>query len=144
MTVTAILFCVVLTLCACGKKDKKISVKEKTVYYSDSDFEQAKAVINAEMELDFSDCVLDELEYMGDNYSVAFQNIADDMGCDEVMVIRSTFHSKNVDYSLPEKGDESTVSGNESTPDGVWDNWRWIMVRKLGGEWMIGQCGPIE
>ena len=142
LTVTAILFCVVLTLCACGKK---MTAEEKdSVYYEKDDFEQVKEVIEKQIDADYGKSVIDELYYMGDNYSIAFQYIADALGCDEVMVFNCTFHSKGVDYKLAEKNASSPWDSSETVPSGVYRNWRWVMIRKLGGEWKVGQCGPMD
>ena len=67
-------------------------------------------------------CTLDTITYAGDDVSVAYADWAERYECDQTLVLVSSFSTNG--------NPEEPLEKNET-----YDNYKWILVRKDGGNW---------
>ena len=89
--------------------------------YSADDINAAITVIEEEFAANWDRCTLKEIGYAGDKVVKKNKSYKDDYKADEVMVLLSSFDVGESDGSLE--------------PGSSYDEWKWILVRKDGGEW---------
>lgn len=113
----------VLSLAGCAGRTNDVEITEWTPSQMYTD-EEIKAAID-EVCTDFrhwKDCTLDTITYAGDDVSAAHIDWAARNGCDESLVLVSSFTTG----SKPEESME---------PNETYTGWKWILVRKEGGDW---------
>ena len=71
----------------------------------------------------FDGCKLRELQYIGDEKNNDYLDFATRNGAEEVLVFTSTF-------DVDESGGDGSLNPNDT-----YKNWKWILVRRSGGEW---------
>lgn len=120
----------VLLSAGCGMKNRggdidnvQISYEESSEIYSDDDIDAAYKTILDYFSSEFEGCALTKLYYPGDTYTDEFNELAEQYGADEAIIIMSSF---DVDSS----GGDGSLN-----PDSTYDNWQWILTRNTGGEW---------
>lgn len=101
----------------------QISDENSSEIYSDNDIEAAYQTVKDYFSQEFKGCTLTKLYYPGDTYVDEFGKGEEHFGADEIIVILSSF---DVDSS---GGDGSF------NPNTTYDNWNWILVRNINGEW---------
>lgn len=115
----------VLGLTACGGNVKKAQVTNFTSeVYSNDEIQDAIDVTMDYFKKKFSGCTLTEITYYGDDKLSDFQEFAQRNNADEVIVLVSSFDVG------PSGGDGSL------NPNDTYKNWKWILVRNEGGEWV--------
>ena len=115
-----------LTLSACVKngdaKDVKIN-QVSSELYSQEEITDAVNVTIDYFEKEFEGCTLKEIEYIGDEDNISYQDWADKNNAEDVIVFVSTF---DVDSS----GGDGSLNSNYT-----YENWKWILARKADGKW---------
>ncbi len=115
-----------LTLSACTKtgdaKDVKIN-QVSSKLYSQEEIADAVNVAIDYFEKEFEGCTIKEIEYIGDEENVGYQDFADRNNSQDVIVFVSTF---DVDSS----GGDGSLNSNYT-----YENWKWILARNADGKW---------
>lgn len=121
---TVLCILLVFYLGACTKDTDEIKTHDvSSEMYTKEDIRAAIDVIKNEFEHGWSGCTLTEIYYAGDDSSKGHQDWADRNGADEVLVLLSSF---DVDAS----GGDGSLNA-----DSTYSNWKWILVRTIGGAW---------
>ena len=115
----------VLGLTACSGNVKKAQVANfSSEVYSTEEIQDAIDVTMDYFKKKFSGCTLTEITYYGDDKLPDYQEFARRNNADEVIVLVSSFDVG------PSGGDGSL------NPNDTYRNWKWILVRNDGGEWV--------
>ena len=115
----------VFSLVACGGNVKDVKTTDcLSEIYSDAEIESAIDVAINYFKKNFEGCTLTEISYLGDDKLNDWQEFAERNHADDVIVLVSTFQ---VDAS----GGDGSLN-----PNSTYSNWKWILVRTDGGEWM--------
>ena len=115
----------VLGLTACSGNVKKAQVTSfSSEVYSTEEIQDAIDVTMDYFKKKFSGCTLTEITYYGDDKLSDYQDFAQRNNADEVIVLVSSFDVG------PSGGDGSL------NPNDTYRNWKWILVRNDGGEWL--------
>ena len=99
-------------------------VKTHSEYYSDREINAAIFAARLYFALEFRDCKLIEIDYAGDESIDAAKEWAKDANASEAIILVSSFRS----------GSDWQSTGLE--PDKIYQDWQWIMVKRLGFLWM--------
>ena len=123
---TGLLLCIAIFSCtACGGGD----IDEVGILEVESEIYTAAEIgdgINVTLEYfkkNFDGCTLRELQYIGDEKNNDYLDFATRNGAEEVLVLTSTF-------DVDESGGDGSLNPNDT-----YKNWKWILVRRSGGEW---------
>ena len=120
-----------MSLCACSSdKDNVWTTEVSSTLYSQQDISDAIDVVKSDFKQNNSGFTLEKLYYAGDETSQSYQEWADRNNADEVLVLRSAFHT-----------DSGGGSDKSFEPDTEYTDWNWILVRKDGGKWEIADQG---
>ena len=120
----AMVFCIMLMLQACGGDVRNVEViPHGSDIYSSEDIDDAIDTVKKYFKREFAGCTLTEIEYAGDGEAERFDEITDQFGGDEAIVLISSF---DVDGS----GGDGSLE-----PDSTYTYWEWLLVRDEGGEW---------
>lgn len=97
--------------------------------YTESDISYASQTVMDDFSREFTGCTLTRLAYAGDDRKSEYQELADQYGADQAIVLLSSF--------------EVGPSGGEGNlnPDSTYDNYSWILVRDAGGSWQLADHG---
>lgn len=116
-----------MSLCACSSdKDNVWTTEVSSALYSQQDISDAIDVVKSDFKQNNSGFTLEKLYYAGDETSQSYQEWADRNNADEVLVLRSAFHT-----------DSDGGSDKSFEPDTEYTDWNWILVRNDGGKWEI-------
>ena len=99
-------------------------IKTHSGHYSDREINAAIFAARLYFALEFRDCKLIEIDYAGDESLDAAREWAKDADASEAIILISSFRS----------GSDWQSTGLE--PDKIYQDWRWIMVKRLGFLWM--------
>lgn len=127
-----ILLCLVAAfLCGCGGGDTS-EVRMLTGasdLFAQGEIEDAMDVAMDHFRKEFYGCTMTKIEYDESKSEAAAIEWARQYGADEAIVLYSSF---DVDAS---GGDGSF------NPNSTYDNWKWILTRDDGGEWVLRTWG---
>lgn len=111
-------------LTACGGDVGEVGILEvDSEIYTSADLESGVNAVLDYFKKNFDGCKLRELQYIGDEENGDYLDFATRNGADEVLVFTSTF-------DVDESGGDGSLNPNDT-----YRNWKWILVRKSGGEW---------
>ena len=119
------LITLLLTLCACGGDISNVNItlpSDSSLYSTDEIKDAIDAAIDY-FKKEFDGCTLTEISYAGDETSADFEEWAQRIDGDEVIVLVSSF---NVDAS----GGDGSLN-----PNSTYTKWMWIMTRQEGEKW---------
>ena len=129
--IVAMAVIMIISLCACSSdKDNVWTTEVSSTLYSQQDISGAIDVVKSDFKQNNSDFILEKLYYAGDETSQSYQEWADRNNADEVLVLRSAFHT-----------DSDGGSDKSFEPDTEYTDWNWILVRNDGGKWAIADQG---
>lgn len=120
-----ILCLMLLGLTACGGGDVgEVGILEvESELYTSAEIADGINVTLEYFKKNFDGCKLRELQYIGDEKNNDYLDFAARNGADEVLVFTSTF-------DVDESGGDGSLNPNDT-----YKNWKWILVRRSGGEW---------
>ena len=96
--------------------------------YSEQDIKSAIIVVTEHFRKNFSDCVLNEISYAGDDKIERELSMLLEYKANDVIVLTSCF--------------EAGVYADPSFyPDDVYEDWNWTLVRKKGENWQLVNFG---
>lgn len=123
LTAIILIMTVVFGLAGCAGNADKVEFIEWTPseVYTDEEIKDAIDVVCKDFR-HWKDCTLDTITYAGDDVSMDYIDWADRNGCDQSLVLVSSFSTGN--------NPEQTLEANET-----YSNYKWILVRKDGGSW---------
>ena len=103
-------------------KDAQTIETESEVY---SDFEINNAIFSAKLyfALNFNNCKLIDIGYAGDESISAAESWANDSFADKAIILTSSFETDD-------KGGDGSLM-----PNYTYNNWEWIMIKRLGFLW---------
>ena len=93
--------------------------------YSQEEITDAINVVKQEMNMNWKGCDLQEIYYAGDETSKDCLDWATRNDADESLVLLSTFY----------------VGDGSLEPDSMYENWMWILVRSIDGQWKCVDWG---
>ena len=115
----------IFCMTACGGNVKEAQIPEySSEVYTGKEIQDAIDVTMDYFKKKFSGCTLTEITYYGDDKLPDYQEFAQRNNADEVIVLVSSFDVG------PSGGDGSL------NPNDTYRNWKWILVRSDGGEWV--------
>ena len=100
------------------------TIKCESEYYSDYEINAAIFAAKLCFAMECSDCELIEIGYAGDESLDAAREWAKDANASKAIILVSSFRS----------GSDWQSTGLE--PDKIYQDWQWIMVKRLGFLWM--------
>ncbi|MCI6639516.1 MAG: hypothetical protein MSH10_01800 [Pygmaiobacter massiliensis] len=115
--------CVLFGFAGCTSNTDKMEVLEWTPseIYTDEEIHSAIDVVCSDFR-HWKGCKLDTITYAGDDVSIAHIDWATRYHFDQALVLVSSFSTNN--------NPEEPLEKNET-----YDNYKWILIRKDGGEW---------
>ena len=124
--ILCIVFALVLTLSltACGGDVSEVGILEvESEIYTFAEIGDGIDEVLDYFKKSFDGCTLRELQYIGDEKNRDYRDFALRNGADEMLVFTSTF-------DVDESGGDGSLNPNDT-----YKNWKWILVRRSGGEW---------
>lgn len=112
-----------LTACGGGDVDEVGVLEVESELYTSAEIADGINVTLEYFKKNFDGCKLRELQYIGDEKNNDYLDFATRNGADEVLVFTSTF-------DVDESGGDGSLNPNDT-----YKNWKWILVRRSGGEW---------
>ncbi|MBE6919460.1 MAG: hypothetical protein E7469_07235 [Ruminococcaceae bacterium] len=120
----------VLSLTGCGRISGNVLItNEASDIYQVEEIEAAMDVAQRYFRLNFKGCTMTEIGYIGDEKWAAMEDYATEYGVDQAIVLTSTFETDR-------RGGDGSLNANET-----YRNWKWILIRDLGGEWSHADHG---
>ncbi|MBQ5782868.1 MAG: hypothetical protein IIV99_05740 [Oscillospiraceae bacterium] len=112
-----------LSLVGCVGRTNNVEIIEwaPSEMYTDDEIKAAIDTVCTDFR-HWKDCTLDTITYAGDDVSAAHIDWATRNGCDESLVLVSSFTTGS--------NPEQSLEKNET-----YDNYKWILVRKEGTDW---------
>ena len=125
ITILLSLFTLLLTLCACGGdiSSVHITIPSNSAVYSTDEIKAAIDVAMDYFKKEFDGCTLTEITYAGDETSADFNEWAQRIDGDDVIVLISSFE-------VGDSGGDGSLN-----PNSTYTKWMWILARKEGGKW---------
>ena len=125
ITILLSLFTLLLTLCACGGdiSSVNITIPSNSAVYSTDEIKDAIDVAMDYFKKEFDGCTLTEITYAGDETSADFNEWAQRIDGDDVIVLISSFE-------VGDSGGDGSLN-----PNSTYTKWMWILARKEGGKW---------
>lgn len=119
----ACLLLCMLSGCARGKTNEVKIIAVDSDIYSEQDISKGAQTVREYFERNFKGCSMTELYYIGDEKNPEYQEFAERIGADEVIVFISEFRvSDNYDQGSLNPGETYT-------------GYNWILGRKKGKDW---------
>lgn len=123
LAICSLLCCLFLVGCRTGAAyQAKIEPMEASELYSEKEIQDAVVVVQDYFDKYFKSCQLLTVGYGGDDEKL-FDDWAENYGAEEAIVLTSSF-------KVAAEGAEPTLE-----PNSIHRDWKWILVRNLGGKW---------
>ncbi|HFR3954217.1 hypothetical protein [Streptococcus suis] len=123
LAIFSLLCCLFLVGCRTGAAyQAKIEPMEASELYTEKEIQDAVVVVQDYFDKHFTDCQLLTIGYGGDDEKL-FDDWAENYGAEEAIVLTSSF-------KVAAEGAEPTLE-----PNSIHRDWKWILVRNLGGKW---------
>lgn len=120
----------VLSLTGCGRISGNVLItNEASDIYQVEEIEAAMDVAQRYFRLNFNGCTLTEIGYIGDEKRMSMEEWAEQYDADQAIVLTSTFETDR-------RGGDGSLNTNET-----YRNFKWILIRDLGGEWSHADHG---
>ncbi|MDO4198549.1 MAG: hypothetical protein Q4D13_06150 [Erysipelotrichaceae bacterium] len=128
-TILIILVCVFLWIAFLCFKDRSVTISKDSEEYSD--FEINSAIVSAKLYffMNFRDCELLTIGYVGDESIEAARAWAKDSNAGKAIILNMSFKS----------GSNWQETGLD--PDKVYEKWQLIMIKRLGIFWFVKTNG---
>ena len=119
-----------LVACGGGKVDNvEVPDWKPSEIYTDTEIEAAIKTVKEYFKKEFDGCTLTKVGYVGDTFADEFAARAEQYNADEAIILYSSF---DVDSS----GGDGSLN-----PNSTYDDWQWILIRNVNGEWRHADHG---
>ena len=119
-----------LAACGGGKVDNvEVPDWKPSEIYTDTEIEAAIKTVKEYFKKEFDGCTLTKVGYVGDTFADEFAARAEQYNADEAIILYSSF---DVDSS----GGDGSLN-----PNSTYDDWQWILIRNVNGEWRHADHG---
>ena len=112
-----------------GKTSGAEVIPQTSAIYSEQDIAEAIRAARVYFKLNFFDCTLTEIGYVGDEHQEQFAELAEHYGADEVIIITSSFE-------VGKFGGDGSLN-----PNSTYSGWTWEFKRDVGGKWRLVNYG---